>query len=75
MSGNFADINKKKEQLWVDILARVNFEHGNARSFDEIRKKWTNLKLAAKSKVDSSSGKLERLEEAQTKQELLRMKK
>ena len=53
-SGNCADINKKKKQLWINILTRVNSEHGNARSVDEIRKKWTNLKLAAKSKVDSS---------------------
>ena len=53
-SGNCADINKKKKQLWINILARVNSEHGNARSVDEIRNKWTNLKLVAKSKVDSS---------------------
>ena len=33
---------------------KVNSEHGNARSIDEIRKKWNNLKLMAKSKVYSS---------------------
>ena len=31
-SGNCADINKKKKQLWINILTRVNSEHGNARS-------------------------------------------
>ena len=53
-SGNSADINKKKRQLWKDIATRVNSTHGNNRAVDNIRKKWNNLKLAAKTKVDAS---------------------
>ena len=52
-SGNSADI-KLKGQLWKDITARVNSIYGNNRTVDDIRKKWNNLKLAAKSKVDAS---------------------
>ena len=53
-SGNSADINKKKRQLWKDITARVNSIYGNNRTVDDNRKKWNNVKLAAKSKVDAS---------------------
>ena len=53
-SGNSADINKKKRQLWKDIAARINSVHGSNRAVDDIRKKWNNLKLAAKTRVDAS---------------------
>ena len=53
-SGNSADINKRKRQLWKDITARVNSIYGNNRTVDDIRKKWNNVKLPAKSKVDAS---------------------
>ena len=53
-SGNSADINKKKRQLWKDIAAKVNSLHNNNRAVDDIRKKWNNLKLAAKTKVNAS---------------------
>ena len=52
--GNSADIIKRKRQLWKDITARVNSIYGNNRTVDDIRKKWNNVKLAAKSKVDAS---------------------
>ena len=53
-SGNCADINKKKRQLWKDIAARINSVHGNNKAVDDIRKKWNNMKLTAKTKVDAS---------------------
>ena len=51
-SGNSADKNKRKKQIWRDIAAKLNSVHGNVRT--DFRKKWTNLKLNAKSKVDAS---------------------
>ena len=53
-SGNSANINKKKKQLWKDIATKVNSVYGNNRAIEDIRKKWNNLKLVAKSKVDAS---------------------
>ena len=53
-SGNSADRNKRRKQIWKDIAAKLNSAHGNGRAVEEIRKKWTNLKLNAKSKVDAS---------------------
>ena len=53
-SGNSADKNKRRKQIWKDIAAKLNSAHGNGRAVEEIRKKWTNLKLNAKSKVDAS---------------------
>ena len=53
-SGNSADKNKRRKQIWKDIAAKLNSTHGNGRAVEEIRKKWTNLKLNAKSKVDAS---------------------
>ena len=52
-SGNYADKNKRRKQIWRDIAAKLNSIHGNGRAVEEIRKKWTNLKLNAKSKVAS----------------------
>ena len=52
-SGNSADKNERK-QIWRDIAAKLNSAHGNARAVEDIREKWTNLKLNAKSKVDAS---------------------
>ena len=53
-SGNSADINKKKKQLWKDIATKVNSVYGNNQAIGDIRKKWNNLKLVAKLKVDAS---------------------
>ena len=53
-SGNSDDKNKRKKQIWRDIAAKLNSVHGNGRAVEDIRKKWTNLKLNAKSKVDAS---------------------
>ena len=53
-SGNSADLNKKKKELWKTITCKVNAVLGNNRGVEDIRKKWNNLKLAAKSKVDDS---------------------
>ena len=53
-SGNSADKNKRIKQIWKDIAAKLNSAHGNGRAVEDIRKKWTNLKLNAKSKVDAS---------------------
>ena len=52
-SGNSADINKKKRQLWKDIVTKINSVHGNNRAVDDPEK-WNILKLAAKTKVDAS---------------------
>ena len=38
-SGNSADINIKKRQLWKDIATRINCVHDNKRAVDDIRKK------------------------------------
>ena len=53
-SGYSADKNKRRKQIWRDIAAKLNSLHGNGRAVEDIRKKWTNLKLNAKSKVDAS---------------------
>ena len=53
-SGNSADKNKRRKQNWKDIAAKLNSARDNGRAVEEIRKKWTNLKLNAKSKVDAS---------------------
>ena len=53
-SGNSADKNKRRKQIWRDIAAKLNSVHGNGSAVEDIRKKWTNLKLNAKSKVDAS---------------------
>ena len=53
-SGNSAELNKKKKELWKTIAGKVNAVHGNNRCIEDIKKKWNNLKLAAKSKVDAS---------------------
>ena len=53
-SGNSAAKNKRRIQIWRDISAKLNSIHGNGRAVEDIRKKWTNLKLNAKSKVDAS---------------------
>ena len=52
--GNSADKNKRRKQIWRDIAAKLNSVHGNGRAVEDIRNKWTNLKLNAKSKVDAS---------------------
>ena len=52
-SGNSADINKKKKQLWKTITAKVDTVHGNNMGVEDMRKKWNNLKVTAKSKVDA----------------------
>ena len=52
-SGNSADINKKKKQLWKTITAKVNAVYGNNRGVEDMRRKWNNLKVTAKSKVDA----------------------
>ena len=48
-SGNSADLNKKKKELWKTIAGKVNAVHGNNRCVED-----NNLKLAAKSTVDAS---------------------
>ena len=53
-SGNSADKSKRRKQICKDIAAKLNSAHGNGRAVEDIRKKWTNLKLNAKSKVDAS---------------------
>ena len=53
-SGYSADKNKRRKQTWRDIAAKLNSVHSNGRAVEYIRKKWTNLKLNAKSKVDAS---------------------
>ena len=53
-SGNTAEINKKKKALWIDIAGKVNSVHASNRVIEEVKKKWNNLKLAAKSKVNAS---------------------
>ena len=53
-SGNSADKNKRRKQIWRDIAAKLNSVHGNGRAIEDIRNKWTNLKLNAKLKVDVS---------------------
>ena len=70
-SGNCADINKKKRQLWKDIAARINSVHGNHRAVDDIRKKWNNMKLTAKTKVDASFREANKTGGAQTPLEWL----
>ena len=47
-------IKTKEEANLEDIAAKLNSVHGNGRAVEDIRKKWTNLKLNAKSKVDAS---------------------
>ena len=37
-----------------DIAVKLNSVHGNGRAVEDFRKKWTNLKQNAKSKVDAS---------------------
>ena len=50
LRGSGADRNKRRKQIWKDIAAKLNSAHGNGRAVEDIRKKWTNLKLNAKSK-------------------------
>ena len=52
--GNSADKYKRRKQILRDIVAKLNSLHGNGRAVEDIRKKSTNLKLNAKSKVDAS---------------------
>ena len=73
-SGNSADINKKKKQLWKDIATKVNSVYGNNRAIEDIRKKWNNLKLVASQRLMLALGKQERLEGAQTPLELSTMR-
>ena len=54
-SGNSADRKKKKKQIWRDIVGKLNSAYGNGRAVEDVKKKWTNLKLNAKSKIDASS--------------------
>ena len=53
-SGNSADKSKRKKQIWRDIAAKLNSVHGNDKAVEYIMKKWINLKLKTKSKVDAS---------------------
>ena len=38
-SGNSADKNKGRKQIWRDIAAKLNSVHGNGRAAEDIRKK------------------------------------
>ena len=53
-SGNSADKNKRRKNLERHCSQTHNSVHSNGRAVEDIRKKWTNLKLNAKSKVDAS---------------------
>ena len=53
-SGNSADKKKYKKQIWRDIVLKLNSAYGNGRAVEDVKKKWTNLKLNAKSKIDAS---------------------
>ena len=53
-TGHSANLNQKKKALWVNITAKINLIHGNHRDVKDIKKKWNNLKLSAKSHVDDS---------------------
>ena len=44
-SGNIADINKKKRQLWKDIAAKVNSLHSNNRAVDDISQNKSRCQL------------------------------
>ena len=37
-SGNSADKNKRRKQIWRDIAAKLNSIHGNGRAVEEIIK-------------------------------------
>ena len=53
-TGHSANLNQKKKALWTEIQAKLNSVHGNNRVVKDIKKKWNNLKLNAKSHVDDS---------------------
>ena len=53
-TGHSANLNQKNKALWVNITAKINLIHGNHRDVKDIKKKWNNLKLSAKSHVDDS---------------------
>ena len=50
-SGNSADKNKRRKQIWRDIATKLNSVHGNGRAVEDIRKKMDQPK--AKCKVQS----------------------
>ena len=53
-TGHSANLNQKKKALWTEIQTKLNSVHGNNRVVKDIKKKWNNLKLNAKSHVDDS---------------------
>ena len=53
-TGHCADLNKKKRLMWIDMIGKVNSIHGHTKDVKDLKKKWNNLKGAAKSHVDSS---------------------
>ena len=48
-----ADINKMM-RLWNDVMKNINTIHGNNRDVKEVKKKWNNLKVSAKARLDCS---------------------
>ena len=43
-SGNSADKEKKKKQIWREIVVKLNSAYGNGRAVEDVNKKLTNLK-------------------------------
>ena len=64
-TGHCADLNRKKKLLWNDMVGKVISIHGNNRDVKDLKKKWNNLKGAAKSHVDSSRREAIKQEEDQ----------
>ena len=53
-TGHSANLNQKKKALWKDMATKLNSIHGNHRDVKDLKKKWNNIKLTAKSHVDDS---------------------
>ena len=59
-TGQSAEINKKKKALWNGMMSKVNSIHGNSRDIKDIKKKWNNLKVTAKARVDNTRREVRR---------------
>ena len=57
-TGQSAEINKKA--LWNGMMSKVNSIHSNNRDIKEIKKKWNNLKVTAKARVDNTRREVRR---------------
>ena len=60
-TGQSAEINKKKKALLNGMMSKVNSIHGNNRDIKDIKKKWNNLKVTAKARVDNSRREVRRI--------------